>query len=179
MRHGEARGLTVDRVDWLRRTVRVDRQMLSLSGGRREFGPPKRPASVRTIPVGQHTLDVLAAQVAEFPPGNSGLAFRTRTGRPLGRSTLNEAWHKVALATGCEWVTPHSDRGFYASMLIRKGLSVKVVAERLGHKDGGVEVLRTYAHLWPDDEDRTREAVDDTLLDDLAPSPRRQAEGER
>jgi hypothetical protein len=42
------------------------------------------------------------------------------------------------------------------------------VAARLGHKDGGVEVLRTYAHLWHDDEDRTRAAVD-AILSDPAP----------
>jgi hypothetical protein len=39
---------------------------------------------------------------------------------------------------------------------------VKVVAERLG--DTPEMVLSTYAHLWPGDDDRTREAVDGVLL---------------
>jgi integrase len=34
-----------------------------------------------------------------------------------------------------------------------------VVQKRLGHKSA-VETLDTYSHLWPDSEDRTREAVD-------------------
>ena len=35
--------------------------------------------------------------------------------------------------------TPYDGRRFYASLLIRRGLLARVVAERLGHKDGGVE----------------------------------------
>ena len=35
----------------------------------------------------------------------------------------------------------------------------KVVQERLGHTSA-VETLQTYSHLWPDDEDRTRSAVE-------------------
>jgi integrase len=37
-----------------------------------------------------------------------------------------------------------------------------VVQKRLGHKSA-VETLDTYSHLWPDSEDRTREAVDEVL----------------
>ena len=56
-------------------------------------------------------------------------------------------------------VTFHDLRHFYASLLIQHGESVKVVQKRLGHKSA-VETLDTYSHLWPDAEDRTREAVD-------------------
>jgi len=35
----------------------------------------------------------------------------------------------------------------------------KVVQARLGHA-GASETLDTYSHLWPDSEDRTRQAVD-------------------
>jgi integrase len=56
----------------------------------------------------------------------------------------------------------HALRHFYASLLIRAGCSVKVVQARLGHATAA-ETLDTYAHLWPDDEDRTRQAVDDVL----------------
>ena len=39
--------------------------------------------------------------------------------------------------------------GFYASLLIRQGLSVKAVQARLGHTSASV-TLDTYGHLWPD-----------------------------
>jgi len=53
----------------------------------------------------------------------------------------------------------HDLRHFYASALIRAGLSVKVVSERLGHSNAAM-TLNVYSHLWPDDEDRTRQAID-------------------
>ena len=48
LRQAEASGLTVDRVLWLERSVRVDRQLVT----RRDVGsaPPKTLSSVRTVP---------------------------------------------------------------------------------------------------------------------------------
>lgn len=66
LRMGEMLGLTVDRVDFLRRTVRVDRQMITPSRGEPRFGPPTTPSSQRTVPLAQVTLDVLAAHLARF-----------------------------------------------------------------------------------------------------------------
>ena len=56
----------------------------------------------------------------------------------------------------------HTLRHFYASALIAHGESVKVVQRRLGHSSAAV-TLDTYAHLWPDSDDRTREAVEAAL----------------
>ncbi|WP_029287932.1 hypothetical protein [Cellulomonas sp. HZM] len=39
---------------------------------------------------------------------------------------------------------------------------LKAVQERLGHASV-VETLDTYSHLWPDSDDRTREAVDTAM----------------
>jgi hypothetical protein len=36
---------------------------------------------------------------------------------------------------------------------------VTVVARRLGHANPS-ETLRTYSHLWPDSDERTRQVVD-------------------
>lgn len=53
----------------------------------------------------------------------------------------------------------HDLRHYYASLLIRHGESVKVVQGRSGHASAA-ETLDTYSHMWPDNEDRTRAAVD-------------------
>jgi len=63
----------------------------------------------------------------------------------------------------------HDLRHFYASLLIHKGLNPKVGQKRLGHATAA-ETMETYAHLWEDDEDRTREAVEDAL-GHLGPGP--------
>jgi len=57
---------------------------------------------------------------------------------------------------------------------IRHGESVKTVQARLGHANAA-ETLDTYSHLWPDSDDRTREAVDQVLASFLADSLRTEA----
>lgn len=174
LRLGEALGLTEDRVDLVRGTVRVNRQLGPRGPG---FVPPKSPKSTRTIPIGQHTVGVLAAQLREFPPGRGGLVFRSTKGGHLARQSWDNAWHRAleraeraADERGLdlppfEGLTAHSWRHYYASLLIRQGLSVAAVAAVLGH-DNIRTTLETYTHLWPDDSDRVRKAVDEVLLAD-------------
>ncbi|MBF4766849.1 site-specific integrase [Nocardioides agariphilus] len=162
MRQGEVFGLTVDRIDFLRREVRVDRQLLTRLGRRTEFGPPKTPASVRTIPLPQVVVDALAAHLAEHPAGEHGLVF-TLARAPITRQAFGHVWRPVARAVGLEPGTGmHALRHYYASLLIRFGESVKTVQVRLGHASAA-ETLDTYSHLWPDSDDRTRAAVDSVL----------------
>jgi integrase len=143
------------------------------------IAPPKTPASYRTVPLPQVVVDALAAHLASFPaarveildatrkpdpkPRPAALVFTSSTGRPLRRTRFSDTWRPAAAAAGVgDGVTFHDLRHYYASLLIRHGESVKVVQKRLGHKSA-VETLDTYSHLWPDSEDRTREAIDEVL----------------
>lgn len=163
LRQGEAFGLTVDRVDFLRRTVTVDRQLVSVSGRPPSFGPPKTRASYRTVPLPQVAAEALAEHLRAFPLGPEGLLFTTGKGEPLRRATFGHLWRSAVKRAGVrEDATFHDLRHYYASLLIRHGESVKVVQSRLGHATAA-ETLDTYSHLWPDSEDRTRQAVDDLL----------------
>ncbi len=160
MRQGECFGLTVDRIDFLRRTVRVDRQLVGAVGGVPEFGPPKSEASQRTVPLPATVVALLAAHLAEHGEGPQRLVFTNTEQRPLRRNTFNTAWHRAADANGLPGTaTFHDLRHFYASLLIARGCSVKAVQHRLGH-NSAMETLDTYAHLWPDSDNETREAVD-------------------
>ncbi|GAA3508329.1 site-specific recombinase XerD [Streptosporangium album] len=53
----------------------------------------------------------------------------------------------------------HRLRHHFASVLLEDGVSIKAVAEFLGHADPGF-TLRTYTHLMPSSEDRMRRAID-------------------
>jgi integrase len=160
MRQGECFGLTVDRVDFLRRQVRVDRQLVAARAGVPEFGPPKTKAGFRTIPMPDVVGGTLAAHLARYHPGPAGLVFTNTLGHPIRRSTAGEMWHRAAGLAGLpHWATFHDLRHFYASLLISRGCSVKVIQKRLGHQSA-VETLDTYGHLWPDGDDETRDAVD-------------------
>ena len=156
LRRGEAIALTVDRVDFLRRVVRVDRQLI---GGR--FAPPKTEASNRVIPLPGSVAEVLAEHLRVVGTGERGLVFTREGGEPLTPSALHGAFTGACRRAGVE-TTFHQLRHFTASALISAGCSVKGVQSYLGHAKAS-ETLDTYSHLWPSDEDRIRGAVDAVL----------------
>jgi integrase len=163
LRQGEALGVTLDRVDFLRRQLVVDRQLLTLTGEAPRLGPPKTESSDRTIPLADFVLAELARHLERFEPGEGGLLFTSATGAPVPRNRFAEAWRAAATSAGLPATkTFHDLRHYFASLLIRHGESVKVVQARLGHSSA-TETLDTYSHLWPDSEDRTRRAVDEVL----------------
>ena len=160
MRQGEVFGLTLDRVDFLRRRLVVDQQLVLVPGSEPYLAPPKTAASVRTIPLPDVVLEALAGHVKRFPVQGDGLLFTSQEGRPLRRTRFSErVWRPATEAAGAPGATFHQLRHYYASLLIRHGESVKTVQARLGHASAA-ETLDTYSHLWPDSDDRTREAVD-------------------
>lgn len=58
----------------------------------------------------------------------------------------------------------HALRHAYASVLLDAGESIKALSEYLGHSDPGF-TLRTYTHLLPSSEIRTRKAMDDAFTE--------------
>ncbi len=157
LRIGEALGLEVADVDFLRRTVRVERQ-------RRQDGvvaATKTARSVRTVPLAQVVVDELAAHLAAFGSAAGGDLFTTHAGTPLTYRQWKAAWATMAKDAAVD-ATTHDLRHFYASALIAGGASVKTVQTLLGHASPTI-TLRTYAHLWPGEDDRTRALIDATL----------------
>lgn len=57
----------------------------------------------------------------------------------------------------------HALRHFYASVLLDAGENIRALSQYLGHADPGF-TLRTYTHLMPSSEGRTRKAVDSLYL---------------
>jgi integrase len=160
LRLSEILGLTVDRVDFLRRTITVDRQMVTAKGKPPHLAPPKTGASHRVVPVAQETIDLLAAHLSEFPAGELGLIFTSERG-PIRLNTMEG----VLLEARTEAkVTAHfhAIRHTYASILIAAGANVKVVQERLGHKSAAL-TLDTYSHLFDDQHDATRDMMSAAL----------------
>ncbi len=160
LRPGELLGLTLDRVDFLGRKVRVDRQLVTPAKGKPDFGPPKTKASVRVVPLPTVAAEALAEHVRLFGAGDHGLLFTTGEGRALSRAYFGQLWTAAAQKVGLPARTgPHALRHYYASVLITGGESVVVVQARLGHASP-IETLETYANLWPDSDDGTRAVID-------------------
>lgn len=158
LRQAEASGLTVDRVNWLGRTVRVDRQYVTKQHPW-GFAPPKTAASIRSIPAARTVIEELSRDVS-----TEGASFVVHLddGSPVDHNRWGGAWRRTCVEAGVEGVRYHDLRHHFASALISKGCSVKAVQKALGHSSAST-TLNVYAHLWPGDEDRIRAAVDEAF----------------
>ncbi|GAA2884128.1 hypothetical protein GCM10010517_47430 [Streptosporangium fragile] len=164
-------GLTVNRIDFLRKTLTVDRQIVQ--GGL--FDTPKTKASAPTIPLPETVINAPAQHLADYPAKDHEvtwvdgrkevvrLVFTSSRGNSLRRSTFNPAWHRAAgtcdLPDGASF---HALRHTYASLLIARNASPKVVQVRVGLASIA-ETMDTYGHLYPESEEVTRAAIDDAL----------------
>jgi integrase len=180
LRQGEVFGLEVDAVTFLgSREVTVHQQLICLSPHPPYIDEVKSEAGQRIIPLAKVTTDALAAHLAAHPAleriiedrceprkpvtRTAQLVFTTGAGGPMTRSQWSQIWQPAAKAAGLPTRTGlHALRHFYASALIRFGESIKTVQRRLGHSSAAV-TLDTYAHLWPDSDDRTRQAIEQAL----------------
>jgi integrase len=175
LRQGEVFGLAIEDVDFLRRKVRVRRQ-LKLVRGRAVFAPPKG-GKEREVPLPEVVAVALAEHVRTVEPVEASLPWREVTGdprtfevvftttkdRPVNRNTYNDrVWKPALVAAG---IAPTRDHGMhacrhhYASVLLDGGVSIRALADYLGHADPGF-TLRVYSHLMPETEDRARAAID-------------------
>jgi integrase len=175
LRQGEAFGLSVDDIDFLRGVIHVRRQV-KLIHSRQVFAPPKG-GKERDVPLPEMVALALAAHLKAFPvmkvalpwrepegrTETAGLVVTTRERTALARTYFNRHIWKPALdAAGVPATRAngmHVLRHTYASVLLEDGVSIKALAEYLGHADPGF-TLRTYTHLMPSSEDRARTAVD-------------------
>jgi len=163
LRQGEAFGLRVCDLDFLRHRINVEQQV-KLVGANLVIARPKN-RKTRTVPLPDSVAVELAEHLRRYPAVGEALVFTSREQKPLNRGYFNPHIWKPALKAAN--VPPlrsngmHALRHFYASVLIINdaGESVKAVAEYLGHADPGF-TLRVYAHLFPASEDRARKAVD-------------------
>lgn len=154
LRPGEIFGLQVADVDFLRRMVRVERQL----DERGQLVALKTAASYRSVPLPTSVSTKLAAHL-ERQKRRDGLVFVGKAGRPVSRPVFHEAWKTARETAKVPALRLHDLRHAYASALIAAGESVKTVQSRLGHASA-VVTLDTYGHLWPDSDEHTRGAVD-------------------
>ena len=84
---GEALGLKISDVDFLRRELRVDRQRLQNGA----VAAPKTARSIRTVPLDNVVTQALAAHIAPSGDGSEWM-FTTSTGELLGYPAWRTVW---------------------------------------------------------------------------------------
>lgn len=173
LRLGEAAALQIGDVNFLGRQLKVARQVQRAGGGEIEVRSPKY-GSERVVFVADGLVAQLSAHVAAYPVGPEGWLFTGPTGEPPHQNTVGYWWRKTLRDAGLSGVKLHDLRHFFASGLIAEGCDVVTVQRALGHSKP-TTTLNTYAHLWPNAEDRTRRAAQSLInstMGDLADSVR-------
>ncbi len=164
LRLGEAAGVQVGDIDFLRRTLSVDRQ-IQRDGRGFEVREPKH-GSERTVYLAPDLVAMLTEHVRLHRPGDDPTRWLfTGEGQdPPHQNTVGHRWRATLKKTGIEGLRLHDLRHFYASGLIHHGADVVTVQRALGHAQA-TTTLNTYSHLWPKAEDRTRAAAQSMMTE--------------
>lgn len=160
LRFTEAVTLTDDRVDLEAGTIFIPARI----------NKSRRP---KPIPLARVEVQLLREQLLARPAGTR-VVFATEKGGAYSHSGFQSIWLPALLAAGLahEEINErghdiivadfrfHWLRHTAISLMARAGMKAELIAERVGHKDGGALIYRRYRHLFPSE---VREAV--SMLD--------------
>jgi integrase len=167
-------------VDLLLRQLSITRSMQYLRGAKIPitFKEPKTQNSRRSIVLSRSTVEVLKEhrvvqekrrESLHLPPVSpSDLIFSHYNGTPLLPQSVTQAWERLARRSGLAGVRLHDARHSHASLMLKQGIHLKVVSERLGHS--GIQITAdTYSHITPGLQQAAADMFDDLLLPKTIP----------
>ncbi len=159
-RWGEIAGLQRDQVDLDRGTITIDPDLGALheSAHRLWLGPPKTPASARTITQPPFLITKLREHLANTA---GSFVFTSPRGHPLRRSCFDrrvfrpavDGDHRRATDPIRPGLTFHGLRHSHKTWLIADGIPEIAQAKRLGHHLAN-RLVEVYSHVAPEIETR-------------------------
>lgn len=163
LRCGESRGLMWKDIDFNKKLLSVNRQVIDTPKDWDEpyvISDPKTKTSRRVIPICNVLLDAFNIYKNELESKNqyniNNFVFSPSDGTtPLRDNHILTRKKKIEKATGSKHIRTHDFRHSCASLLINSGGNVSMVAKYLGHSEVE-ETLNTYSHMFPS-------ALDDVL----------------
>ena len=163
LRCGESRGLMWKDIDFNKKLLSVNRQVIDTPKDWDEpyvISDPKTKTRRRVIPICNVLLDAFNIYKNELESKNqyniNNFVFSPSDGTtPLRDNHILTRKKKIEKATGSKHIRTHDFRHSCASLLINSGGNVSMVAKYLGHSEVE-ETLNTYSHMFPS-------ALDDVL----------------
>ena len=138
VRVGELQGLTPADIDFNNNTININKQY---SSDNKEIAPLKTDKSKRVIAIPDFCMDIVKAYfnaLVEIPP----YPFTLHTSRGL-----NYRLKQYCIKADICPVSVHALRHSHASLLIKQGIPVNLISERLGHATPTV-TLKIYSHVY-------------------------------
>lgn len=137
MRRGELIGLRWDAIDIPQRRLSVNRAVVSVAARPQESGGKTRN-SARTIDLDTATIGILnqwrQRQSDEIARSDDNMHLHTKPdGNLIHPQTLSQAFERTVATTTLPRLSLHDLRHTHATLLLKAGVPLKVVSERLGH----------------------------------------------
>jgi integrase len=176
MRREELFGLRWSDINFDRAELKVQ-QCVTFINGRAIFGRPKTEDSQRTIYLDQGSIAVLRKQleaVRLMRDVNASkwqeydLVFPSKVGTPFQEGRLSDLFRKLCTDLQVTRIRPYDLRSTWASVALEAGVSVKVVSERLGHRDANF-TLQVYVQTV--ESQHRKAAMDANTLYGTKPNP--------
>jgi integrase len=156
MRRGELVALRWSDLDLARRTMTVN-QAVTVVDGVEVVSAPKTRRSRRVVDLDPVTVEALQRHRSrqreqQLALGVTATAsdrvFTGDLGEPLRPNSVGQAFRRLVRLADVPSIRLHDLRHTHASHLLRAGVNVKVVSERLGHASVSF-TLDTYGHVMP------------------------------
>jgi len=155
MRRNEILALRWERIDLIIGEIRVEESIIQIRGGIMRKAPKNGETRLVTIP--PEVVAELRRLKTEQAEGLLRLGVRQDSTTEVCRRgadgempsprAISAAFERLARGAGMPACNFHVMRHTHASELLRLGVPVHAVAARLGHRDGGALLLKTYAHV--------------------------------
>jgi integrase len=147
VRHGEALGLTVGRLDVLAGTATIEQALHHTAGGGMVLASPKTDYGRRTVTFPPETAGLFVPLVANR--GRRELVFRSPDREWVTRTFRQRTWITICKAVGLDGLRLHDLRHTHAAILISAGVPLTAIQRRLGHSSIRV-TSDMYGHLMPE-----------------------------
>lgn len=160
-RPGEAYALAWSNLDIPRRQVRICESLEVVRGKVRV--KTTKTAETRVVTITKRTAELLDAL-----PRLTDRVFPSNTGKLINVSNFRrQHWSPLIKVAGLKHVRQYDLRHTCATMLLSKGVPIKVVAERLGHSSV-ITTLSHYGHCIPSMQQQATDAMENIFSENFS-----------
>jgi integrase len=170
-RRGELLALRWQDCDLFNGQLSISRSVQHVKG-KYIFSQPKSEKSRRTIALPPSTTirlkqlrestEHLRSRLGQTVRDSDLVFTHTFDGKPLRPNTVSRAWEIIAKKAGLKVIRFHDARHTHASLLLRQGVPLKVVSERLGHSSISI-TADIYSHVTPGMQESAAKLFDDAI----------------
>jgi integrase len=168
MRQGEILGIRWSDIDFENKTINIQQTVTS----KRRIKPgAKNKSSIRSVAISSETIRelkdhrelIISERLKEGENYlKNDLVVCTSFGGPVTSRNIQKAWVRFIEITKAPKITFHDLRHTHAALMIKQGVHIKVVSERLGHSTVAI-TMDLYGHLMQNMQQDAAEALDSMI----------------